>query len=60
MHILWVSLMNYNYGFVEKMTKEEVVKKTLFESFIPLLVVSDQIENSAKKLNSNKELTTHA
>lgn len=55
-----MALMNYNYGFVEKMTKEEVVKKTLFESFIPLLVVSDQIENSAKKLNSNKELTTHA
>lgn len=52
-----LALMNYNYGFVEKMTKEEVVKKTLFESFIPILVVSDQIElNDLKKL-PNQELS---
>jgi hypothetical protein len=51
--------MNYNDGFVEKITNEEVVKTTLFKSFIPLLVVSDQIGNTSKKSNSNRALTTY-
>jgi len=56
---LVIALMNYNDGFVEKITNEEVVKTTLFKSFIPLLVVSDQIGNTSKKSNSNRALTTY-
>lgn len=55
-----IALVNYNDGFVEKTTNEEVVKTTLFKSFIPLLVVSDQIGNTSKKSNWNRALTTYA
>lgn len=52
-----LALMNCNYGFLEKMTKEEVVKKTLFESFIPILVVSDQIQQVVKEQDTQEELS---
>jgi nucleotide-binding universal stress UspA family protein len=55
-----LALMNYNYGYIENMSKAEVVKKTLFESFIPILVVSDQIETQLKTASSKEKHTVQS
>ncbi|NER14853.1 universal stress protein [Leptobacterium flavescens] len=53
LHIYLLAMLNYQHSFIEKMTREPIVKRVAFHTQVPLLIIPELSVISEKTLGHN-------